>query len=61
MEKVESSIKKSFIALTFLDLGFDDVARERASKQLDRCSPVNSLSAEENKFLMFLLSQSIMG
>ena len=60
MEKVESSIKGKFIALTFLELGFDDVAREKASKQLGRCSPVVSLSAGEGELLMFLLSRSIM-
>ena len=60
MEKVEFRNRNRFIALTSLELGFDDIARERASKQLDRCSPANSLSVEENRLLMFLLSQSIM-
>lgn len=60
MEKVESSIKNRFMALASLELGFDDIARERASKQLERCSPANSLSVEKNELLMFLLSQSIM-
>ncbi len=60
MEKVEQSSKNNFISLTSLELGFDDIAREKASKQLEHCSPLNSLSTEENELLMFLLSRSIM-
>ena len=60
MEKVESRIKDRFIALGSLELGFDELARERARKQLDRCSPVSSLNTEESELLMFLLSQSVM-
>lgn len=60
MEKVERGIKNNFTALTSLVLGFDDIAREKASKQLERCSPINALSIQENELLMFLLSQGIM-
>jgi len=48
MEKVE------------IELGFDEVARERAIAQLNRCTPLNSLTDEENELLMFFLSQNIL-
>ena len=60
MEKAESSIENNFCAVDSLKIGFDDIARRRIKKQLELSPPGNSLSAEENELLMFLLSQSIL-
>ena len=60
MEKVESSIEKSFCSQSDRELGFDEIARERAIAQLNRCNPLNSLTDEENELLMFFLSQNIL-
>ena len=60
MEKVESCIKNNYCAPNILELGFDDVARNKIREILDRNPPENSLTIEENEVLMFLLSRAIL-
>ena len=60
MEKVESSTKNRFIDLTFLELGYDDIAKKRVREQLGLSPLENEVNNEEDEFLMFLLCRSVL-
>jgi hypothetical protein len=60
MEKAKNCCGTNFSSQISLELGFDDIAREKAREQLDRCPIESALSSEEGELLMFLLYRTIL-
>lgn len=61
MEKVKDSNNTNFYALDSLDLalGFDEIAREKVEKQLNKNPPKNSLDHEISIYWMLFLYKGI--
>ena len=60
LEKVENKTQVKFQVLEVLNLGLDEVAREKAREQLG-LNPLENIShAEEDEILMFLLCRSVL-
>ncbi len=60
MEKAKNCSGTNFFSQISLELGFDDIAREKTRERLDRCPIESTLSSEEDELLMFLLYRAIL-